>query len=95
MAATNLAFVSFDFDDVRKLTGDVFRNSLKSRGMAVAVVRRGTIHRLGYLSQSTHGRAKGVGEAHVIAARVRGLQRLGISFREGIKRKVRRITSPS
>jgi hypothetical protein len=78
--SADLGLHPLHFDNIGKLRGYVLHNVLKASGLAVSVIRCGTLYSLGNLILSTHGRAKGISEGYIISPGVESLITFGAAF---------------
>src|SRR5215211_6038559 len=82
----NLGLASLDFHCVGKLRGYVLRYVLEACGLAISVVRCGTLQGLSDLIPSTRGRAKGISEGYIVSTGVGSFITVGTPFHDLIKR---------
>jgi hypothetical protein len=67
LPTTNLGLCPLYLYNVGKLRSYVLRYVLKASGLAICVVRCGTLQGLSNLIPPTHGRAKGVSEGNIVS----------------------------
>src|SRR5215212_8206856 len=82
----NLGLAALYLHCVGKLRGRVLRYVLEAGGLAISVVRCGTLQGLSNLIPSTRGRAKGVSEGYIVSTGVGSLITFGTPSHDLIER---------
>jgi len=80
--SANLGLVPLYFYNVCKVRGHMLRHELEAGGLAISVIRCGTLHGLNNLLKSTCEGAKRVTEGDVVSLGVQPLQRRVVSRHE-------------